>query len=559
MELWRFLCFTVLFCIMVSFWYDIRVIGGTTRELSNFLRHVEFAPGYLPGDVRDRRDVYAYMRGVMVALYSNSSEYGYSGESSPTPHLLRFYKLLDSVSIIADRAKAVPCTGYAWEDNSDHVFKVGTCYKLPGSAEGRSKAESGIETLSLNDGLASALARVDRLEAEGFIDDAAHTVKIQLWVHNAQTRYTSRVRVFFSFDAYGSTKFEGLRVFNVRLYNYTGAVDYFVGMLQALYLVWVAKFLRDAVVSMRQLMGEHHEGRLQGFLAYATDPWVILEWLSNALNLAGGVLHLVYISGRGRGDLMRNAGGDFGLEWIPDFARYAFGLGAMLLSWRLLKHFEFEPQLSMLVKTVKRAWPTLTFFFANIVVILTGYAIGGFMILGGQGNDLFRTFGDSLGTCFRMTTTEIDLDALNPGNAANRATVNAIYFWYWTYILLVFFVLLQMFIAIVLGAYDEVLKSIQSSVADHANLLKCILDGIRILKQTLLTKIFRTPNGTIPKICEDHAMVLLINMHNDGKINFKPQELEDMMAQTQGGKPMVEWLVYLEGLKRIKLEKAKEL
>ncbi len=543
-SLWGFVLFSALFLTMLTTWYDIGALALTQKSFANFFNRIEWAPGKGPSDVATVADVWTYLDSTLARVYNNS-EYGYTPNATDRGHIMRFTKVLNTVTLIKSKARTENCGDPKWARGRSPVFTTPTCYRLPDSYAGPKGAGSETLTIDLSDGAPAVLAELDSAQAARFIDEAVTEIKVQFWFYNPQTRYTSRVRLIFGFDVFGGIEYKGLRTFPIRLYPYETSKDYFVLLCQVLYALFLLLFVLSTT---RRIVRETREAdsRLAGFLAYWTSLWNILDWVTFILGATGLAFHVVYIRSQGREQLLKNSGGDFGVEWIPDLSRYMMGLSAMFYSWKTLKYFDFEPRVAMLIKTLQAAWPTLTFYAASLIVIMTGYAIGGHMVVGGTGGPEFATFGSSFQSCLRMTTGQITLGTIWPKDASHPATKAAVSIFYWTYVLLVFFILLNMFIAIILDAYNLVVEKNRFGVADHVNVLVFALDGLRVAKEHIISKIFRRPNGSIPKIAEDHCYLYLVELHNSGRIIVRPETLRKELKATPGGHAIVNWLKYLE-------------
>jgi hypothetical protein len=539
---------------MLNMWYDIATLARTQRSFARYFDEVEYEIGRGPHDVKTGGDVWKYLRAVVSQIYNNT-EYGYTPLPTNRGHVMRYTKVLNVFSITKVAVAEETCEPPAWASGRHHIFQTTDCYRLPDSWFGTKLiAESPLE-LDLSEGQDAVIAAITRGETvDNFLDDATTEVKIQFWFHNPQTHYTIRVRAYFAFNVFGLVRYDGLRVFPIRLFPYEKSKDYFVAACQILYALALVRFVliefKEMFVAVRDA-----GGLALGMLAYWSSLWNVVDWITAALGMTGMMFHIFYIVGHGRETLLDNRGSDFGLEWIPDLSRYTLGLAAMFYSWKTLHYFDFEPRVAMLIKTLELAWPTLTFYAASLIVIMLGYAIGGYMIVGGTGLDEFATFAAAFQSCLRMTTGEISLETIWPNEAAHPATKFAVSIFYWTFVLLVFFILLNMFIAIILDSYTMQTQQqaiggggggASSASAHHKNLLLFFLDGVRVIKEYTLTKLFRRPNGSIPKVCEDHAYVFLAGLHNSGQVLVLPDDVRREFRDTPGGENMVNWLFHLQ-------------
>ena len=133
-----------------------------------------------------------------------------------------------------------------------------------------------------------------------------------------------------------------------------------------------------------------------------------------------------------------------------------------VLTWvKLFKYLEWHPQMTVLINTLKKGGRPLAFFFFTLVVVLIGSAQGFFMAFGVDTYD-YRDLRASLLSMLRMAVGDFDYSALQ----SSHAVVGPVMFW--IYIILVFFVLMSMFIALISEAYDEAREDLAARKAGGA-------------------------------------------------------------------------------------------
>jgi hypothetical protein len=138
-----------------------------------------------------------------------------------------------------------------------------------------------------------------------------------------------------------------------------------------------------------------------------------------------------------------------------------FAVGAVsviLMVVRVLKLLHFQPRMGLVTRTLSRAFDDLAHFFCLFALVLLGYAFVGFMAFGSQVQE-FAGLWRSAETCLEMLLGEVwvmqDLRVL--GNAV----VARIYFW--SFIFLAFYILINMLLAIIVDAYIEIKKAAEES------------------------------------------------------------------------------------------------
>lgn len=116
---------------------------------------------------------------------------------------------------------------------------------------------------------------------------------------------------------------------------------------------------------------------------------------------------------------------------------------------KLFKYISFNRTLKQLQETLSRCAFDITGFLIMFMIIFIAYAQLGYLIFGSVVTD-FSTFRESLFTLFRIILGDFDFHALERANRVLGPT------YFISYVVLVFFVLLNMFLAIINDTYSEV-------------------------------------------------------------------------------------------------------
>lgn len=140
------------------------------------------------------------------------------------------------------------------------------------------------------------------------------------------------------------------------------------------------------------------------------------------------------------------------LKTIAHYTAALRAVGAVvtaLLCLQILNRFRFHPQLNILTRTVASALKQFGAFFVVFIVIFMGFAIIGSMIFGDQAKE-FSSLTNSMRSCINIIFGQFDLDCIED------IPFSVVFFW--GYMIVVGIVLLNLMLAIVLDAYDQVSK-----------------------------------------------------------------------------------------------------
>lgn len=125
---------------------------------------------------------------------------------------------------------------------------------------------------------------------------------------------------------------------------------------------------------------------------------------------------------------------------------------------QVLKSLHFQPRMGLVTRTFERAFVDLAHFLLLFIFILIGYAFVGHMTFGSEIFE-FATPASAVETLVQILLGDLevkyDLDRLT-----NRGTV---IFFFWTFIVLMFFIMINVLLAIIVDAYMDVKESAEGS------------------------------------------------------------------------------------------------
>ncbi|KAE8883503.1 hypothetical protein PF005_g89 [Phytophthora fragariae] len=118
-----------------------------------------------------------------------------------------------------------------------------------------------------------------------------------------------------------------------------------------------------------------------------------------------------------------------------------------LIGLQILNRFRFHPQLNILTRTVGNALKQFGAFFVVFIVIFTTFTIIGSMIFGDRAKE-FSRLDNSMASCINMLFGQFDFTSIKDLQFSVA--------FYWIYMIVVSIVLMNMMLAIVLDAYEQV-------------------------------------------------------------------------------------------------------
>jgi hypothetical protein len=132
-----------------------------------------------------------------------------------------------------------------------------------------------------------------------------------------------------------------------------------------------------------------------------------------------------------------------------------------LSTLKIFKYFEFQDRLNVLTRTIATAWTDLYHFLVMFIVIFVGFGIIGYLLFG-TALQSYSTIGNCLQATFELVIGNYDLQSI----MRIDITLSLIYFY--VFVFLVSIVLLNVLLAILMGAYSEVRVAPCFDLAAHA-------------------------------------------------------------------------------------------
>ena len=319
---------------------------------------------------------------------------------------------------------------------------------------------AGGQVVDLSDSYANASAQVLALKNSTWIDRSARALFVEFNLYNPNTDLFAVFRAVVEFLPSGTIVpsysiiclplLRPARVYRALVVgdDFTTKTTAALTVLEAILYLYILVLLW---VELRELCR-------YGWRAYIASGWKKLDVLN--LSLFVGVIGLRLLNVY---ETMTLAGGDPGLATtarfveeltsIADYAKLVENLNALNAAISFLKVFKYvryNKKLSQFIDTVALTCKEVGSLMGIIVVIISAYAIAFHL---GYGSELsaYRDFASSIFTLFKSMLGDFDLDELLSGT--NRYLGPLLFT---TFVPLMFFIILSMFLAIVDTSYETV-------------------------------------------------------------------------------------------------------
>uniref|UniRef100_I3JVP1 Polycystin 2 like 1, transient receptor potential cation channel n=1 Tax=Oreochromis niloticus TaxID=8128 RepID=I3JVP1_ORENI len=275
-----------------------------------------------------------------------------------------------------------------------------------------------------------------------WLDRGTRAVFIDFSTYNANINLFCVITLVVEFPATGGA-IPSYQIRTVKLIRYITTWDYFILGCELLFCVFIFYYIVEEILELR----------IHKF-SYFNSIWNILDIVVILLAIVAiifNVFRTIKVDSL-LGNLLKNP------NIYPDFEFLAFwqtqynNMNAVNLffAWiKIFKYISFSKTMNQLSSTLGRCAKDIFGFAIMFFIVFFAYAQLGYLLFGTQ-VQTFSTFVKCIFTQFRIILGDFDFDAID---SANRV-LGPIYFV--TYVFFVFFVLLNMFLAIINDTYAEV-------------------------------------------------------------------------------------------------------
>ena len=253
----------------------------------------------------------------------------------------------------------------------------------------------------------------------------------------------------------------------------------------------------------------------EGFKIYLADAWNVIEMITLFFFLLsfGFKAKMIYIASTSLEDQVElHRAGDLEKLDLEEFSWYSAAYyhvmapQAFFMLIKVLKYFEAVPQLGLLVDVIADAIVPVLIFGIVAIIPVVGLALA-FHVSYGQVLLNYSTVGKSINTLLRMSLGDFDFDEIF--YAGNQYQYTAVVL-FWISSLIVAFMLVNIFVAIILNSYDVVV-ALNPAANDSASFISTVIMQV---KRTLGRSISTVENlgGGKDSTVEPHVTAASLEM-----------------------------------------------
>ncbi|XP_053307032.1 polycystic kidney disease 2-like 1 protein [Spea bombifrons] len=305
-----------------------------------------------------------------------------------------------------------------------------------------------------------SLRELQILKSNLWLNRGTRAVFVDFSVYNANINLFCVLRLVVEFPATGGA-IPSWQIRTVKLIRYVCGWDYFIIACEIIFCVFIFYYVVEEMLELRI-----HKFR------YFTSIWNILDVVVILLSLVAIAFHIFRTLEVNRlmGTLLQLPTIYADFEFLAFWQTQYNNMNAVNLffAWiKIFKYISFNKTMTQLSSTLARCAKDILGFAIMFFIVFFAYAQLGYLLFGTQVEN-FSTFVKCIFTQFRIILGDFDYDAIDN---ANRI-LGPIYFV--TYVFFVFFVLLNMFLAIINDTYSEVKEELsnQKNELQFSDILK---------------------------------------------------------------------------------------
>ncbi|KAF2979646.1 hypothetical protein EK904_003001 [Melospiza melodia maxima] len=286
------------------------------------------------------------------------------------------------------------------------------------------------------------------LKEKLWLDRGTRVVFIDFSVYNANINLFCVLRLVVEFPATGGA-IPSWQIRTVKLIRYVSTWDFFIVACEIVFCVFIFYYVVEEALELRI-----HKFK------YFTSIWNILDVVVILLSVVAIGFHIFRTTEVNRllGELLEHPNTYADFEFLAFWQTQYNNMNAVNLffAWiKIFKYISFNKTMTQLSSTLARCAKDILGFAIMFFIVFFAYAQLGYLLFGTQVEN-FSTFVKCIFTQFRIILGDFDYNSIDN---ANRV-LGPLYFV--TYVFFVFFVLLNMFLAIINDTYSEVKEELSS-------------------------------------------------------------------------------------------------
>ncbi|PAA70221.1 hypothetical protein BOX15_Mlig009158g1 [Macrostomum lignano] len=349
----------------------------------------------------------------------------------------------------------------------------------------------------------TTLAIVNELYSGLWVDRATRVAFVDFTVYNANINLFCVIKLVMEFPATGGA-LPSWEFRTVKLLRYVEPMDYFVLVCEGIFMLFICYYIVEEAIEIKR-----------NKLDYFKSFWNWLDILVIVISLVCACFNVYRTIAVGKKltsllqDENKYPDFDFLSYWQQQF-NHGIAITVFFAWVKIFKYISFNKTMTQLSSTLGACAKDLLGFAVMFFIIFFAFAQLGYLIFGTQVQD-FREFQQAIFTLFRIILGDFDFNSLQ---TAHRV-LGPLYFL--LYVFFVFFVLINMFLAIINDTYSEV----KSELANQPNDFE-MTDYFKQRAGKVLDKL----SFKRDKIVDIQKAIQSADLNNDRQLDFEEWRAE---------------------------------
>jgi len=310
------------------------------------------------------------------------------------------------------------------------------------------------------------------LEANEWIDQGTRVVFVEMLIYNLNVNMFQLTQIIVEFSA-GGLAYPWVRFLPLQMQESEGFwTGNMVAIMQLVYAFYIMLF---TMKFFAELQASRDATDPPSILNFFKSGWNVMDFLIISLAYVFAILLMLYQSDPTATQFNLSVGEYVDMFPVAEYAEMITQINAMaclLVFWKMLKYFNLSTRFAIMSNTLTGALPNIATFLLMFAIVFVAYAAMA-MLLYGHALPQYSTFGRTMITLFLVTLGDFDYQEL----MTVTQTFTPVYFF--SFIIIVFFVMLNMFIGIIAESYaSENAKPKVSLGSEMASFLQSVKDGI---------------------------------------------------------------------------------
>ena len=512
---------------------DVKTMWQTESALREYLTSAETQDGATLMELTNQAEVFDWMEyGFLDKVYPKPEWYnGEPWKANETNYVLQYHRLLGGFALKQQRVQVNASTCVA--SKRFRTFYPSCWPVLSGASESRDpfgpwydpkkyryedSATGGGFSVGFPIDRKLSLLTLKELKADRFLDKQTRSVTLQVTLYNGMAKFFSIVDLELSFLPTGRID-KAFTMYSFPLEAYLTDVDYFRAFLEVGFALFVMITLGNElteIVMVKQLRPLRIE---TSFNTYCTDVWNVLDLLRLGCWSTVIFWYVQILTDPHATSLKLPMADDTASPRLDNVAilwrtyNNVNGVIIILCLFTIFKHMNKSPEHGILIRTIARASGNLLKFLIAFTLVFAYFAVMG-VIMFGSALEEFSDVWSSTQVLFMMMTGEYGYEPIWEVDEIAAPV------FYYSYLLLVFFLLLNILLAILMDTYASIQEELEGMREKakrrhpHSILKEIYFDTYRYLANLTERDCLNPPLF----ISSEDMMVMLDGEHNAAMI-----------------------------------------